>query len=132
MKRRTALSSTIPRRRLLRTAAGGVLCATAAGATRYAIPGLVPSASSQTTQPSPRIALTSAVLRAFEEEVQTAMSTFDMVGAAVAIIQENRIVYSRGFGIRELDSAAPVTERTRFRIASNTKSMTSLLVATFV
>lgn len=42
------------------------------------------------------------------------------------------MVLARGFGVRELERQLPVTEHTRFRIASNTKSMTAFLVATFV
>jgi Beta-lactamase len=55
-----------------------------------------------------------------------------MVGAGVALLQGNEIVYNRGFGARDLQLDAPVTPRTRFRIAFNTKSMTSMLLAHFV
>src|SRR5918997_153273 len=76
--------------------------------------------------------LSPPLLQGFEADVQAAMDTFGIPGAAVALVEGDQIVYARGFGVRELDSQAPVTPRTRFRIASNTKSMTSLLVATFV
>ncbi len=75
--------------------------------------------------------LTPPLLQRFEADVQAAMETFDIPGAAVTLVEGDQIVYQRGFGVRELSSQAPVTARTRFRIASNTKSMTSLLVATF-
>ena len=76
--------------------------------------------------------LSPPLLQDFEADVQATMGTFGIPGAAVALVEGDQIVYSRGFGVRELTSQAPVTARTRFRIASNTKSMTSLLVATFV
>src|SRR5687767_5212252 len=76
--------------------------------------------------------LSPPLLQAFEAEVQAAMDAFGIPGAAVALVEGDQIVYQRGFGVRELNDQAPVTPRTRFRIASNTKSMTSLLVATFV
>ena len=60
------------------------------------------------------------------------MQTFQMPGAAVALVQDSHIVYARGFGVRDLQTNAPVSPHTRVRIASNTKSMTSLLAATFV
>jgi CubicO group peptidase (beta-lactamase class C family) len=76
--------------------------------------------------------LSPPLLQGFEADVQAAMDAFGIPGAAVALVEGDQIVYQRGFGVRELNDQAPVTPRTRFRIASNTKSMTSLLVATFV
>jgi beta-lactamase class C len=71
-------------------------------------------------------------LAAFDADVEAAMQTFQMPGAAVALVQDNRTVYARGFGVRDPQTNAPVSPHTRFRIASNAKSMTSLLAATFV
>src|SRR5918998_2422724 len=76
--------------------------------------------------------LTEDVMQAFTADVQQAMQTFGIVGTAVGLVQGDQIVLTQGFGVRDLLRQAPVTERTRFRIASNTKSMTTLLVATFV
>jgi beta-lactamase class C len=72
------------------------------------------------------------VLQAFEMDVRVAMETFHVKGAAVAIFQGDRIAFNQGFGVRDLQSNAPVTTRTRFRIGSNTKSMSSLMLATRV
>jgi CubicO group peptidase (beta-lactamase class C family) len=60
------------------------------------------------------------------------MSTFGMVGAAVAVVNRAGVVHQQIFGVRDLASGAPVTDNTLFRVGSTTKSMTSLLVATFV
>jgi CubicO group peptidase (beta-lactamase class C family) len=65
----------------------------------------------------------------FDAAVQSAMQTFDMVGAAVAVVAADRTLHGQTFGVR--DSGAPVTPATLFRVAS-TNSMMSLLVATFV
>ena len=54
------------------------------------------------------------------------------VGAAVALVEGNQIVFNRGYGTRDIASEEPVTPHTRFRIGSNTKSMTSLLLARYV
>jgi CubicO group peptidase (beta-lactamase class C family) len=37
------------------------------------------------------------------------MQTFQMPGAAVALVQDNRTVYARGFGVRDLQTNAPVS-----------------------
>src|SRR5262249_39662232 len=76
--------------------------------------------------------LSPSLLRDFEADTQAAMGTFGIPGIAVALVEGDQVVYTRGFGVREGTSQAPVTERTRFRIGSNGKSMTALLVATFV
>jgi CubicO group peptidase (beta-lactamase class C family) len=60
------------------------------------------------------------------------MQTFGMVGAAVAVVNADGIVHSQTFGVRNLASGASVTPQTLFRVGSTTKSMTSVLLATFV
>jgi len=60
------------------------------------------------------------------------MQTFEVPGAAAAVVSAAGIVHARNFGVRHLASGAPVTPNTIFRIGSTTKSMTALPVATFV
>lgn len=94
-------------------------------------PAASPAASPITAGDRPGT-LTDATLRAFAAEVQAALAAFHVPGAAVALVQGTAIVFNRGFGVPAVDDSAPVTPHTRFRIASNTKAMTALLVATFV
>ena len=82
--------------------------------------------------PGTPVALSDATLQAFAADVQAAMQTFKVPGAAVALVQGNEIVYNRGFGVRDVASNAPVTPRTRFRNGSITKAMTALLLASLV
>jgi CubicO group peptidase (beta-lactamase class C family) len=53
-------------------------------------------------------------------------------GAAVGLYQDGKIVFEGGFGVRQLGDPTPVDADTLFMIASNTKSMTTLLLATLV
>jgi CubicO group peptidase (beta-lactamase class C family) len=46
-------------------------------------------------------------------------------GLAVAIVREDKIIYARGFGQRDLKGKLPVTPQTQFYIASTTKSFTA-------
>ncbi|HYS30047.1 MAG TPA: serine hydrolase domain-containing protein, partial [Candidatus Limnocylindria bacterium] len=69
---------------------------------------------------------------AFDRAVEAAARTFGVMGAAVAIVNATGLVHQRTFGVRDLATAAPVTPRTLFRVASTTKSMSALLVAQFV
>jgi CubicO group peptidase (beta-lactamase class C family) len=75
--------------------------------------------------------LSDALLRGFTDDIEQALETFQVPGAAVALVQGREISLARGFGLRDLASGAPVTPRTRFRVGSVTKSMTALLLATF-
>ena len=82
--------------------------------------------------PSLPATLSDATLRDFEADIEAALQTFQVPGAAVSLVQGDEIVFNRGFGVRNLASGQPVTPRTRFRIGSITKSMTALLLATLV
>lgn len=108
-------------------AAGGTISVAAA---LGGLSGVGTAAAAPTTSGTRLIS--DAVLQAFDADVTTAMATFGQVGAGVALVEGNAIVYNRGFGTRDVPSKAPVTPSTRFRIGSNTKSMTSLLLARYV
>ncbi len=66
-----------------------------------------------------------ASLQDFDAYVESARKTFDVPGIAVAIVKDGKVVFERGFGVRELGKAAPVDSRTLFAIASNTKAFTA-------
>jgi CubicO group peptidase (beta-lactamase class C family) len=76
--------------------------------------------------------LSDATLRAFEADVEAALQTFRVPGAAVALVQGNEIIFNRGFSVRDLASGDPVTPRTRFRHGSLTKAVTTTLLASLV
>lgn len=46
-------------------------------------------------------------------------------GLAVAVVRGDKIIYTRGFGRRDVGAKLPVTPRTQFYIASTTKSFTA-------
>jgi len=49
-------------------------------------------------------------------------------GFAVAVVEKNKIIYSKGFGFRDVENKLPVTPNTLFAIGSVTKSFTSSLI----
>lgn len=67
-----------------------------------------------------------------ESIIQTANAKYGIPGVAVAFVQNGEIVYSAGFGIRDIETGAPVTPETLFRTGSTLKSATALLIATLV
>ena len=49
-------------------------------------------------------------------------------GFAVAVVERDKIIYSKGFGYRDYEAKLPVTPNTLFAIGSVTKSFTSSLI----
>jgi CubicO group peptidase (beta-lactamase class C family) len=50
------------------------------------------------------------------------------VGFAVAVVSKDKVIYSKGFGYRDLDKKLPVTTNTLFAIGSCTKAFTASLL----
>jgi CubicO group peptidase (beta-lactamase class C family) len=80
-------------------------------------------------RPQPLDAAHIAQIKAF---VETSMQELGIPGAAVALIDGGKVVYEAGFGVRELGKPERVDENTLFMAASNTKGMTTLLLAELV
>lgn len=53
-------------------------------------------------------------------------------GMAVAVVQDDRVIFARGFGKRDLDTGEDVTPETLFAIGSSTKGFTATLVGMLV
>jgi CubicO group peptidase (beta-lactamase class C family) len=60
------------------------------------------------------------------------MADYDIPGVGLAIVQNGKVVYVKGYGVRDVTTGAPVTADTQFSIASLTKSFTSLGVMLLV
>jgi len=67
-----------------------------------------------------------------EASIIKAMKAFQVPGVAVAIVKDNKIVMSKGFGLTEYGTNHKVNGDTLFGIASNTKAMTAALLANLV
>lgn len=76
--------------------------------------------------------LDAARLAELERFIQEAMKLEAVPGVALAIVQGDRVVLERAWGVRELGKPNPVTPATRFLVASITKPLTTLLMARLV
>ncbi|MGE5521249.1 MAG: serine hydrolase [Candidatus Dadabacteria bacterium] len=65
---------------------------------------------------------------ALEPQLQKILSDWKVVGYAVAIVDKNGIIYSKGFGYRDYDKKLPVTPNTLFAIGSCTKAFTASII----
>lgn len=67
-----------------------------------------------------------ALLKAF---VADGMKQLDVPGVGLSFISDRQVVWAGGLGVRELGKPAPVDADTLFMAASNTKAMTTALLA---
>jgi len=70
-----------------------------------------------------------AQLTKFIEDGQRALG---VPGVSIGLVQDGKVVFSGGFGVRELGGSAKVDGDTLYMIASNTKGLTTLLLAKLV
>ena len=73
--------------------------------------------------------LDDARIQQLKDFVQSEMKVFGVPGVSMALIDHGKVVYEGGFGVRELGKPDPVDENTLYMAASNTKGMTTLLLA---
>jgi len=71
----------------------------------------------------------SAQMREF---LRLGMAELQIPGVAMAVVQAGRIVFAEGFGICGIGSSEAVQPDTRFMIGSNTKPLTTLMMARLV
>jgi CubicO group peptidase (beta-lactamase class C family) len=67
-----------------------------------------------------------------DQTVSRAMETFSVPGLAVGIVKDGKLVFAKGYGVRELGQPAKVDPDTLFAIGSNTKAFTTAALAMLV
>lgn len=68
----------------------------------------------------------------FDSYIQRSMTSWHCPGAAVAIVRGDEVVHRGAYGWRDVESQLPMTDATRFAMASVTKSITAMSVALLV
>src|SRR5262249_2624229 len=53
-------------------------------------------------------------LAGFDDYVNKALKDWEVPGIAIAIIKNDKVVLMKGYGVRKLGEAAPVTDKTLF------------------
>lgn len=70
--------------------------------------------------------------RDVDKLVNNAMKRFHVAGTAVAIVKDGKVILSKGYGVKNINSQSPVDEHTNFAIASNSKAFTTAALAILV
>ncbi|MFC1627688.1 serine hydrolase [Gemmatimonadota bacterium] len=71
-------------------------------------------------------------IRDLDSYIQRVMLDWEAPGIAVAVVKDDRIVYLKGFGVREIGGSVLVDENTVFSIASTSKAFTSAALGLLV
>jgi CubicO group peptidase (beta-lactamase class C family) len=88
-------------------------------------PGLITPPASRGADGAPL----DAVLPAFEDYAERARTLWGTPGMAIAVVHRNQVVYTKGFGVKQLGGTDAVDPHTLFPIGSTSKAFTSALVA---
>lgn len=75
--------------------------------------------------PRTRLVEPEVALQGFDAFVRKTMQEWKVPGAAISIVKDGEIVLSKGYGVRDPVSKAPMTKDTLFLIASMAKTFTS-------
>jgi len=76
--------------------------------------------------------LDAARIEALKSFIATAMKELEVPGVSIGLYDQGHVVFEGGFGVRELGKPDPVDANTLYMIASNTKGLTTLLLARLV
>jgi len=73
-----------------------------------------------------------APLTGLDDYVAQAVRDWEVPGLAVAVVKDGQVVFSKGYGVRELGRAEAVDVHTLFSIGSTTKAMTAAAIGMLV
>jgi CubicO group peptidase (beta-lactamase class C family) len=71
-------------------------------------------------------------LKALDAFIARTMKDYQIPGAAIAVVQDGKVVFAKGYGVRDISKPGAVDENTIFQLASVTKSLTGAAVASVV
>ena len=65
-----------------------------------------------------------AALEGFDKIATDALQSLKVPGAAMAVLKNDKVVYAKGFGYKDVENKVPVTPETIFAIGSSSKAFT--------
>ena len=71
-------------------------------------------------------------LRAFDAYVEAARKQWRVPGMSIVVVKDNRVLFKKGYGVREVGKPEAVDAQTLFACASTTKAMTVVLLGMLV
>jgi CubicO group peptidase (beta-lactamase class C family) len=88
-----------------------------------------PLVAQQSTAPKPAASAVdySASLAAIEKTLDEKRKEFGIPGLSLVIVKDDKVIYLKGLGVKDLERKLPVTPDTRFAIGSSSKAFTAML-----
>ena len=78
------------------------------------------------------IAVSQSKVEAFDQYASAAAKTWEVPGMSVVVVQDGKVLLSKGYGSRELGKNQPVDSKTLFGAMSTTKAMTAVAMGMLV
>ena len=69
-----------------------------------------------------------AKLAAIEKAIEDKRKELGVPGLSLVIVKDDRVIYSKGLGLKDVERNLPVTEKTLFAIGSCSKAFTGMTV----
>jgi len=103
-------------------------------AAMLAVATLVPAAlaQSRTPQEDKNSSAIPISREKIDSTVAAAMRAFQVPGVAVGIIKDGKLIFAKGYGVREVGKPGRIDAETLFQIGSNTKAFTTAALAILV
>ncbi|MEM9053143.1 MAG: serine hydrolase [Bacteroidota bacterium] len=77
---------------------------------------------------SPNVSSQDSHLENLDSKIDSLMKVYHTAGVAVAVVSDEEVLYSKGFGFRDMERQLPVTDETIFGIGSCSKAFTATLL----
>lgn len=71
-------------------------------------------------------------LQGLEAYIEKAMQEWEVPGLAIAIVKDDKVVFAKGYGVREIGKGTPIDENTVFAIGSSSKAFTAASLAMLI
>jgi CubicO group peptidase (beta-lactamase class C family) len=68
----------------------------------------------------------------FDKDIEKFLNRWDIKGGSVAVMKDNRLIYSKGYGVTNEETQEPVRTKHLFRIASASKLITAITIMKMV
>jgi len=73
-----------------------------------------------------------STLQILDAYYQRVLAEWDLPGMAIGIVYDGKLIFSRGYGVKELGKTGAPDGNTLFQVASNTKAVTATLIGMLV
>ncbi len=97
-----------------------------------ALPLLLAALSLGASAPAPRSTPRPDPLAGFDAQVVRAVKDWRTPGLAIAVVKEGEVIFSRGYGLRDIGHHDLVDAHTLFAIGSTTKAITAAAIGMLV